>query len=285
MHIIHLNCGTMCPFGGRLMDGTSEGAVAHLGCHCLLIETSAGLVLVDTGFGTADVRTPYPRLSRFFGTLNRIRTPIEQTALRQVEARGYRAADVRHIVLTHLDFDHAGGLLDFPAATLHLLSLETEAARDRRGFIGRRRYRPDQWPADRDWKLYLPRGETWMGFAAVTALEGLPPEVLLVPLIGHTHGHAGVAVDTGRGWLLHAGDAYFNAGEVRTARRRCPPGASLYQRMMAVDARAMRHNRERVRILSVEHPDIRVVCSHDVTEFRACTGDATGAEALPAANA
>ena len=28
--------------------------------------------------------------------------------------------DVTDIVLTHLDFDHAGGLDDFPAATVHL---------------------------------------------------------------------------------------------------------------------------------------------------------------------
>lgn len=28
-------------------------------------------------------------------------------ALRQIEAPGFSARDVRHIVLTHLDFDHA----------------------------------------------------------------------------------------------------------------------------------------------------------------------------------
>ncbi|MFD0510570.1 MBL fold metallo-hydrolase [Streptomyces aureus] len=29
---------------------------------------------------------------------------------------GYAVDDVRHIVLTHLDLDHAGGLPDFPRA-------------------------------------------------------------------------------------------------------------------------------------------------------------------------
>jgi glyoxylase-like metal-dependent hydrolase (beta-lactamase superfamily II) len=32
---------------------------------------------------------------------------------RQVERLGYRREDVRHIVLTHLDMDHAGGLRVF----------------------------------------------------------------------------------------------------------------------------------------------------------------------------
>jgi len=38
------------------------------------------------------------------------------------------ASDVRHIVLTHLGFDHAGGLDDFPAATVHLLRQESDHA-------------------------------------------------------------------------------------------------------------------------------------------------------------
>lgn len=49
MRIHHLNCGTDCPFGGALFDGRSKGLTGHLVCHCLLIETNEGLVLVDTG--------------------------------------------------------------------------------------------------------------------------------------------------------------------------------------------------------------------------------------------
>jgi hypothetical protein len=65
MRIHHLSCGTMCPFGGRLWDGHSPmlGA-AKIVCHCLLIETEIGLVLVDTGFGMRDVAQPR-RLSAF----------------------------------------------------------------------------------------------------------------------------------------------------------------------------------------------------------------------------
>ena len=29
----------------------------------------------------------------------------------------------------------------------------------------------------------------------------------MVPLVGHTPGHTGVAVETAKGWLLHCGDA------------------------------------------------------------------------------
>ena len=48
---------------------------------------------------------------------------------------GFSPDDVRHIVLTHLDFDHAGGIEDFPNARVHVLAREREAAeRERRGF-------------------------------------------------------------------------------------------------------------------------------------------------------
>ncbi|RZL98332.1 MAG: MBL fold metallo-hydrolase, partial [Sphingomonas sp.] len=73
MRIHHLNCGTCCPAGGRLFDGYTPHGAAHLVCHCLLIETDAGLVLVDTGYGTRDVDHPHDRLADFFIALNRPR--------------------------------------------------------------------------------------------------------------------------------------------------------------------------------------------------------------------
>ena len=41
---------------------------------------------------------------------------------------GRTLAGVRHILLTHLDFDHAGGLEDFPRARVHVMQAEMEAA-------------------------------------------------------------------------------------------------------------------------------------------------------------
>ena len=74
MRVHHLNCGTDCPIGGALYDGCSSGPLAHLVCHCLLIETDAsGLVLVDTGYGLRDVQRPFPRISWPLATLLNVR--------------------------------------------------------------------------------------------------------------------------------------------------------------------------------------------------------------------
>src|SRR3546814_13575657 len=136
--------------------------------------------------------------------------------------------DVRHISITHLDFDHAGGIEDLPAAAGHVTGREKVVADSEEGgaFVGRRRYRPQQWDEVIDWRLYpMGRGERWFGFEAVRDLDGLPPEILLVPLPGHTWGPSGVAVqEDGGGWRLHAGGAYFYRGAVGTHPRRKASG-------------------------------------------------------------
>jgi glyoxylase-like metal-dependent hydrolase (beta-lactamase superfamily II) len=271
MRIHHLDCVSMCPYGGRLIDGRSARVLepARLVCHCLLIEHDSGLVLVDTGFGLRDVREPRPRLNALFLAEMRPDLREESTALRQIERLGFSARDVRHIVLTHLDFDHAGGIDDFPEATVHLLARERDAAEERSTLLDRMRYRPAQWSRHQNWHGYDDlQGEAWYGFTSVRGLAGLPPEILLVPLIGHTLGHTGVAIDRGGHWLLHAGDAYFFHGEMDLVRPHCPPGLVLYQRMMAKDHEARVQNLERLRNLRHRHDsEVQIFCAHDMIEF------------------
>lgn len=267
LRVHHLSCGTMCPLGGRHMDGFSHGLTSHLVCHCLAIETEQGLVLVDTGFGNEDVLHPSDRLSRFFRNFNRIQLNPEKTALKQIEKLGFRRNDVRHIVLTHLDFDHAGGLSDFPEATVHLMAKELEAARHPQRWIDRNRYSSAQWLSEKNWATYSPEGESWFGFESVRNLKGLPPEILLVPLVGHTWGHAGVAVQTDDKWLLHAGDAYFYRGEM-ASKYRCTPGLRFYQRMMEVDRTSRLMNQNRLRnLIKTQSTSVNIFSAHDAVEL------------------
>jgi glyoxylase-like metal-dependent hydrolase (beta-lactamase superfamily II) len=258
----------MCPVGGRLWDGfTPMLRPAKLVCHCLLIETEVGLVLVDTGFGRRDVAQPR-RLSGVFRIANRIRLREESTALRQLEGLGYNASDVRHIILTHLDFDHAGGIEDFPEASVHIFGAELDAARSRRSLLDRGRYRPVQWAHDIAWQRYSLEGERWFGFYCVRELVGVPPDILLVPLAGHSFGHCGVAVRGPEGWLLHAGDAYFFRGEMNLDEYQCTPMLRLYQRLMAASNRTRLANLERLRELKRHHGrDSRLFGAHDAREL------------------
>jgi glyoxylase-like metal-dependent hydrolase (beta-lactamase superfamily II) len=276
MRIHHLNCGCMCPLGGRLWDGVSHGLTGRLVCHCLLVEAESGLVLVDTGFGSRDVDDPYGRLNPLFIHMNRIQFDHRYTALQQVRELGFSPSDVRHIVLTHLDFDHAGGLEDFPQARVHVLQAEADAAEYRSGFRDKGRYRIEQWDEVSDWRFYDSGGERWFGFDAVRDLDGLPPEILLIPLPGHTVGHAGVAIDTPEGWLLNAGDAYFHRHEM-DPEPTCTPGLAAYQRFMEQDRDRRLYNQDRLRALANDGRDhVRIFCSHDPVELEALSRLSTG---------
>jgi glyoxylase-like metal-dependent hydrolase (beta-lactamase superfamily II) len=265
MRIHHLNCATFCPLGGGLLWGPRRGPLhARFVCHCLLVETDAGLVLVDTGLGLQDVTHPYRRLGVTYKVLLRPACDPREAAANQVERLGFRRDDVRHIVLTHLDRDHAGGLPDFPSATVHVADAEYQDAMARVGRGARIRYQPSQWQHGPAWARYAPGGERWLGFDGVSQLRGLPPEILLVPLPGHTAGHRGVAIDTARGWLLHAGDAYYHAGEIDSARPWRYPALAMTQWLIGVDRGAGRANRERLRTLAHRAgDDVTILCSHD----------------------
>lgn len=252
------------------MDGRSASLRGRLACHCILVETDRELVLVDTGFGLLDVRDPRSRLSRFFLALLSPDFREEFTAIRQIEQLGFLPRDVRHIVLTHLDFDHAGGISDFPHATVHLLGEESLVARARRSWLDRQRYRPQQWASHSHWQTYRadPHGGRWFGFEQVRDLVGLPPEILLVPLPGHTLGHAGVAIRCAGEWVLQAGDAYFFHSEMDTDHPHCTPGLRFYQWMMEQDRGRRLQNQQRLRDLRRQNGhEVRVLCSHDPVEF------------------
>jgi glyoxylase-like metal-dependent hydrolase (beta-lactamase superfamily II) len=283
MRIHHLNCVSACPLGGLLMDGFSGSRLrGRLTSHCLLLETTHSLVLVDTGYGLRDVASPRSRLNPFFLALVKPELRQEMTAIRQIERLGFDARDVRHIVLSHLDFDHAGGLDDFPQARVHLLTTEIDAALAQRTMLDRMRYRPQQWQTREMWRGYpSTAGEKWLGFSGTQAVEGLGDDVLLVPLLGHTLGHAGIAVRRENGWLLYAADAYFYHGELDRDRVRCTPGLRLYQTMMEKNRRLRLYNRERVRKLRHERDDVTIFCAHDVREFEQLSG--RGFQELPAA--
>lgn len=249
MKIHHLNCGSMCPHGRRLMQG--EGGwleAAQIVCHCWLIEGKNSLTLVDTGLGTAQVNG---MVHGHLKALMRPRLSLAETAVAQIEALGFKSSDVRDIVLTHLDFDHAGALADFPEATVHVHAPELEAAQHPCTVVEKQRYESRLWAHGPRWQTHSISGERWNGFEAVRALGDGDDEILLVPLKGHTRGHTGVAVREGADWRLHCGDAYFFHTEV-AAQPHCPVGLNVYQTVLAIDNAARKANQTRLVALNAQ---------------------------------
>jgi glyoxylase-like metal-dependent hydrolase (beta-lactamase superfamily II) len=270
MRIHHLNTGTMCPIGRRLVNGT--GSIfqrARMVCHCLLAETTDGLALVDTGIGLDDIREPM-RLGRKWVRQCKPRLDPAETALEQVKALGFSPDDVRHLLLTHLDRDHAGGVPDFPKAKVHVHRSEYDMAVAGRVAAPAGRYIAGQWQHGPDWSLVGEGGEDWFGFKGVRALGDREADVLMIPLPGHTLGHCGIAVRGQGKWVLHAGDAYFFHGELEP-KPRMPFVLGMFQRRADMDRERRLANLARLRVLKAAHgAEVEIVNSHDPVDYDRC---------------
>jgi glyoxylase-like metal-dependent hydrolase (beta-lactamase superfamily II) len=231
-------------------------------CHVLLVETDSGLVLVDSGYGSHDCDDP-----KRVGPARRMVRPVlrhDETVAHQIEGLGFARNDVRHIVITHLDMDHAGGLADFPEAQVHLTAAEALGAMWAPSRREKVRYRSVQWAHNPKIVEHDPRGEKWRGFAAAKELTEIAPGIALVALPGHTRGHACVAVDAGHRWVLHAGDAFYHHGTLDGTP--VPRALTAMETMFAFDRKAVLDNHARLaELYARQEPDLLIVCAHDPT--------------------
>jgi glyoxylase-like metal-dependent hydrolase (beta-lactamase superfamily II) len=241
MKIHCLNCFTC---NARIPSNWKTGTL------CLLVESNQGLVLIDTGLGESDY-LQHPGILRVFRVVTKVPLNREETAVRQIRRLGYDATDVSHIILTHMHFDHCGGLPDFPHASVHVHRREYEA------FMGM----PGRWTdfayvrehiAHRPkFVLHEDKGETWFDFSAIR----LPfdPEIWLVPLFGHTRGHCGVAIRTGTQWLFHVADS-------------APIGLGEYAPAWIIKL-VLGPHAARLRDFSASYPNIRITTGHMWLDF------------------
>jgi glyoxylase-like metal-dependent hydrolase (beta-lactamase superfamily II) len=219
----------------------------HLGGVCLLVETNEGPVLVDTGLGLQDYESP-SRIVRFCMADFGVHRNPEQAIARQLTHLGYRLQDVRHIIMTHLHFDHAGGLRDFPQAKVHLHRKEYDAMRSRWvrrwADFGYNRSVLDHQPG---LVFYEEITGKWFDFDAIR----LPfePEMWLVPLFGHSDGHCGVAIRDGSGWLFHAADALPTNAEFDLLPE------WIYRLVIGPHV-------PRLKAFAAAHPEVRLVAGH-----------------------
>ena len=182
--IKHLNCGTLHP----LFQPNVQSIL-----YCLLIEIDNGLLLVDTGFGIRDYQQPTRFIKLFVASLG-MKKLLDETAVYQVEKLGYSRSDVKHIVITHMQSDHAGGLRNFPEAKVHIYPVEYEAIHKPKG-LKEFFYEPAHWANSPKWAVYSTGGKLdWYGFSSIPVNISPSLDVRFIPPPGQTRGHCGVAI-------------------------------------------------------------------------------------------
>lgn len=144
-------------------------------------------IVVDTGYGVDAAGRRNRRL---------LRRPVD--ALRQI---GIDAAEVTEVVLTHLQWDHAGGLDLFPRALFHLQDAEMAFSTGR--CMCHSVFRRPMEVEDVVATVRLVYADRVRFHDGTTEIA---PGVSLHLIGGHSGGLQAVRVRTARGWVVLAGD-------------------------------------------------------------------------------
>jgi glyoxylase-like metal-dependent hydrolase (beta-lactamase superfamily II) len=161
--------------------------------NCLLVETPGGRVLVETGIGE--------RVSDKVRAMRRYEGHPVVPALREA---GFDPKTVDVVALSHLHFDHAGGLLladgarAFPRARVVAQRAEWEIAFDTNGRIVASYDQPE-----------LRLVEDWGVAGWVDGEREVVPGVSVIPTGGHSTGHQAIVVRGLHGTVAFFGDLFM----------------------------------------------------------------------------
>ncbi|MCB0876431.1 MAG: N-acyl homoserine lactonase family protein, partial [Solirubrobacterales bacterium] len=176
----------------------------------LITHPVAGQVLVDTGFHGSVAADPAANLGKLAARFARPRIEPGRDIPAQLRERGLDEADLKTVVMTHLHFDHASGIAEYPQATFVVSAAEWEAATtDPRPFL--RGYRPAHYDYLFDYRTVDfdgPGVTSYASFGRTFDLFG-DGSVRMAFTPGHSAGHCSVIARLHDRDLVIAGDAIY----------------------------------------------------------------------------
>lgn len=157
----------------------------------LIEHPGAGPVLIDTGLHDSLATDPGEQLGAMARAFS-FRFSAEQAVARQLADRGVRPGEISTVVMTHMHFDHASAVKDFPQATFVVDRREWAAAHGRGG--ARNGYFPTQFDQPVAWRTVdfgAQDVDAFGPFGLTLDLFG-DGSVRLLSTPGHTPGHMSV---------------------------------------------------------------------------------------------
>jgi N-acyl homoserine lactone hydrolase len=224
----------------------------------LLEHPSAGVVLVDTGMHESVALEGGRERARNLGPVGRIMSRNssmlpEQTAAAQLRAYGIDPADIELVVMTHLHFDHASALRDFPNATVLVDAREWAAIWARDWFLnGYCRAQIDPRPRYRTIDFTAPSVLARGPFERTVDVFG-DGTLTLASTPGHTAGHLSLIARLDKREALLAADAAYTLATIRDGERP----------WLAHDRKAFEHSLRQIQAYDRENPEAVIIPGHD----------------------
>ena len=232
----------------------------------VLIERDNDLVLFDTGIGTRIDQEMRPLI--YWGNLffHRciMRTqfmPQRDALVHQLPRLGFQPSDVKNVIISHLHWDHAGGMRDFPNAHFIVNRKEWNFATQLSGMpLFKNAFIKEQFcESGLDIELIEtdPR-KPFKNFPASYDVFG-DGSMVLVDLPGHSPGLMGMflTMPSGRRFLFSADTFYFPEGLEQRM-----PKAKLMQSLVSEGMEAG-SSIDKVYYLMNSDPELEIVGSHD----------------------
>jgi N-acyl homoserine lactone hydrolase len=186
---------------GDLYPSDTSGVAIEIPYFVYLIQHPRGNVLFDTGVHPAMVRDPQSRLGTGADPYD-IRLREGDDPVSQLARIGVAASEIEHLVMSHLHYDHAGGIERFADATVYVQREELGFARSAGATPGL--YFRDDFGGD-------------VRFAQIAGEHDLfgDGSVVCIPTPGHSPGHQSLLVRLGGQTIFLLADATYLIDRMR----------------------------------------------------------------------
>lgn len=222
--------------------------------YFLVRHPTVGLMLIDTGFHPAVASAPAQNLGRIVRFVG-VRTSSDRTTPARLRALGLEPKDIKVVVMTHLHWDHASAVSEFPRATFVVSDIEWQAAAtDKRPAL--RGYRPAQFDFAFDYRSVdydrAPNIASYSTFGRSFDLFG-DGSIRLCFTPGHSAGHQSVVLRLRERDFVVAGDAIYLENQLDGGPEPSRP----------VDRHEWRRSLRELQRFREQHPDAVIVPGHD----------------------